>query len=284
MSPGLKRGAGTLVAILLALAVAACSGDGKVEDWKVYAIEYGSSRYPHRAMVHDAPEGERSPMSWQVWLIEGAGRTILVDTGFASAALAKRWKIEGFSPADEIIGEIGVSPGEVTDVILTHLHWDHAGNLSPWKNARFWIQASEVEWARAMVSEERPHRGGIRLRDLRALEAIGKRGRLVMLPGDREIAPGVTAHEGGKHTGGTQWIHVDRKRLPDVILASDNAYLRENVDRLVATGSCINPEENLAALEEMVSTVPDRRFILPGHDPVTMRLFGKVAKHSVEVR
>ncbi len=285
MKPELNRRSIALFAILLVSLIAGCSRAPEETMWRVYALEYGLSEgYPRSSMVRDAPPEEKSTMSWQAWLIRNDRRTILVDTGFGQESVARKWKLTYFQKVPELLAHLSIPPEDITDVVLTHLHWDHAGNMAPYNNATYWVQKSEMEWARKMVNEKRPRRGGVRLEDVRMLAALERAGRVRYVSGDWEIAPGVAVHEGGKHTGGTQWVHITRQPGEHIALASDNAYVYENIDRLVATGACISPKENVKALEMMVEKVPTRKFIIPGHNHMVMTRFPLVFAHIVEIK
>ena len=98
------------------------------------------------------PHDAGTPLDYFVWLIEGEGRVILVDTGFNGAAAAARRRTLLANPAEALSG-FGVPPGAVEDVVLTHLHYDHAGNLDRFPNARFHIQDREMTYATGLHAE-----------------------------------------------------------------------------------------------------------------------------------
>src|ERR1700682_1344577 len=114
--------------------------------YKVYAIRYGhhEQRSPANytgGEAHDAPE----PLDYYVWAIVGEKRTIVVDTGFD----AKRGKLRNRSitrPVQEGLSAAGLDPGTVSDVIITHLHYDHAGNHDLFPNAKYHLQECEMNY------------------------------------------------------------------------------------------------------------------------------------------
>ena len=75
---------------------------------------------------HDGP----MPMDFYIWVIRGQGRTIVVDTGFSAGASERRNRRFVHRPA-EALAQAGVDPAAVHDVVITHLHWDHSGNMDP---------------------------------------------------------------------------------------------------------------------------------------------------------
>jgi glyoxylase-like metal-dependent hydrolase (beta-lactamase superfamily II) len=249
-------------------------------------MEYGrSTGFRSSALYRDAPDGSREPISWYAWLVRGRGRTVLVDTGFASAEVARKWKVTPFNPVPEMLERLGVAPDDVTDVVITHLHWDHAGNTAPYREARFWVPEADLAWARARVNPERPERSGVRLGDVQAIDALETSGRLSAVAGEREVLPGITLHAGARHTGGILWAEVrtGRSDIPVVVLASDVAYLDKNVETLTPPGGTLDPEADLAQIRRMLAVAKDGRWVVPGHDPLVMERFPKAAEGVVEI-
>ena len=91
---------------------------------------------------HDAPH----PIDYFVWVIRNANRTILVDCGFDEAEGTKRGRKIARTPA-AALEMLGISPAEIEQLIVSHLHYDHAGTLAAFPNARFHLQAAEMAYA-----------------------------------------------------------------------------------------------------------------------------------------
>jgi len=274
----------THLAIAALLSVAGCSRDGD-EGWRVYAAEYGhSEHFPRKALVHGESDGTQ-PLSWLVFVIRGHDRVILVDTGFDDPDLARRKGVGDFRTAPEALAELDVAPEQVGDVVLTHLHWDHAGNLSPWAQATFWLQADELEWAEGRVSVEQPRRGGLYLEDIRAVSGLVGAGRVQLVDGRAEVAPGIVLHRGGAHTTAIQWVEVRTGRTPGtIVLASDNAYLYENLEEHVPIGASRDARANLAELDRMLELASRTDLVVPGHDPQILERHRRRGDRVVEIR
>ena len=270
------------------VALASCGGESSsnAAQWKVYAIKYGeTAKFNRSTLVSDARKGETSPISWCAWLLRSTDRQILIDTGFADRMLAKKWRIEGYRTVPEALKTIGLSAEDITDVVITHMHWDHVGNVGPYKQATFWMQKREFEWAKTIVSRERPSRWGIRLKDLEALAQVEREGRLKLVGRNAQIARGVFFRDGGAHTKAIQWVEVHTNGSSGtVVLASDNAYLWENISRPVSTNSTADPNLDLEALGRIRSVVSREELAIPGHDPETFKRFPIVASGIVEIR
>jgi hypothetical protein len=116
------------------------------------------------------------------------------------------------------------------------------------------------------------------------LAALRSAGRLQLVDGDaREIIPGVTVYIGGKHTYQSQYAGV-RTGQGVVVLASDNVYLYENLDRHVPIAQTLDPVSNLAAQDRMRTIAVSPRFIIPGHDPLVFQRFPAVMPGVVQIR
>jgi len=108
--------------------------------YEVYALRYARMTRPasHNFILHDAHDGTVE-MDFYVWLIKLDDTAILVDTGFGERGATQRGRPLDCCPIDAL-RHLGVRSEQIRDVILTHLHWDHAGNLDKLPNARFHLQ------------------------------------------------------------------------------------------------------------------------------------------------
>src|SRR5262245_56324944 len=86
------------------------------------------------------------PLDYFVWLIRDGGTNILVDTGFSAAAAARPNRRVTIAP-EIALSQLGVAPEDISEVVISHLHWDHAGNLEKFPNARFHVQEREMHYA-----------------------------------------------------------------------------------------------------------------------------------------
>src|SRR3982750_2597193 len=131
-----------------ALLVAA-TGAGRPQPaatYDVYAIRYATiAGFPVRSLIAGADTSRRMDIAMTVWLVRGNGRTVLVDAGFYRDKFVQRWKpVDFMNPADAV-ARAGVKAADVTDIIVSHIHWDHADGLDLFPNARIWIQKEEYQ-------------------------------------------------------------------------------------------------------------------------------------------
>src|SRR5438270_76284 len=135
-------------AVALLLAVAAAQ-DSKLSapKYEVYAIRYATiPDFPVAGLVKGADPARKLDIAMTIWLIKGRGRNILVDSGFYREQLFKQWKVENFVKLSDAIAKVGLKPEDIPDVVITHMHWDHADGMDLFPKARIWIQKDEYHY------------------------------------------------------------------------------------------------------------------------------------------
>jgi glyoxylase-like metal-dependent hydrolase (beta-lactamase superfamily II) len=239
----------------------------------VYAVRYGTLRdFPAAALVAGADTARRLDVALMVWVVRGAGgRTVLVDAGFYRQKFLDRWKPGDYRRPDEAIRAVGLKPEDVTDVVVTHVHWDHLDGADLFPNARVWIQRDEYE--HHVDEAGRPRDPAIDSADAAMLSRLRRAGRVTLVDGDgRELLPGVTAYTGGRHTYASQYVGV-RTARGVVVVASDNAYLYENLERHRPIAQTLDSVANLEAQARMARLAATPHLIVPGHDTDVFRRF-----------
>jgi glyoxylase-like metal-dependent hydrolase (beta-lactamase superfamily II) len=175
-----------------------------------------------------------------------------------------------------------VKPEDVTDIIVSHIHWDHFDGADLFPRARVWLQKEEIEYH--VDSAGAVKNGAIDATDAGMLHSIRRDGRLQSVDGDdREIIPGLRVYTGGKHTYQSQYVSV-RIAEGTVVLASDNMYMYENLDRRTPIAQSVDRASNLAAQARMLTIASKPEFIIPGHDPAVFARFDSVAPGVVRIR
>jgi len=245
--------------------------------WRVYAIRYATEpAFPVNGLVAGADSSRTMDIAMMIWLLRGpANRCVLVDAGFHRAKFLDSWKPSGYVLPSEALAPLGVPADSVGDVILTHAHWDHVDGADLFPRARIWIQREEYDYY--VGPDGVPAHEGIDSVDSGMLADLRAKGRLGFVEGDgREVLPGVTAYLGGKHTYASQYLAV-RTAKGTVVLASDNVYLYENLERGLPIAQTLDAKSNLAAQRRMRTIASARRLIVPGHDPAVFTRFREVA-------
>jgi ribonuclease BN (tRNA processing enzyme) len=107
-----------------------------------------------------APRDERIDIAMVIWLIRAGDRVVLFDTGFHRERWMEAFDIADFIP-DSAVRLAGVEPGDVTDVIISHAHWDHMGGIDRLPNALLHIQQEEYTYYTGAAWQEGGRNGGI---------------------------------------------------------------------------------------------------------------------------
>ena len=135
-----------------------------------------------------------------IWLIKGEGHNILFDAGFYREQFMKQWQPADYQRPDAAIAVAGLKPEDITDVIISHIHWDHADGFDLFPKAKVWIQKEELEYY-AGEAWQGHARTAADPDVLLSLVKWNTQGRVNLVNGDaQEIFPGITAYIGGKHT------------------------------------------------------------------------------------
>jgi glyoxylase-like metal-dependent hydrolase (beta-lactamase superfamily II) len=189
----------------------------------------------------------------------------VVDTGF-SEATAQRRSRNIVTPVRQGLLAAGVEPDGVRDVILTHLHYDHAGNTALFANATYHVQQREMAFCTGPHMCGHDHAHHYEAEDVGQMVRSLFEGRVAFHAGDSELAPGISLHHIGGHTDGLQVVRV-RTARGWVVLASDATHFFANFE----TGRPFPAVFDLAAMKEgfdrLRSLASSDAHIIPGHDP-----------------
>ncbi len=196
--------------------------------YEAYAVRYATlTGYPVSSLVAGAEKDRKLDIAMMVWVLKGPERTVLVDAGFYRPRyLSGRKDVADFVRPDRAVERLGIKPEEVTDVIISHTHWDHLDGADLFPKATIWIQKAEYAHYTGQVKQDGE------LNHLSALVKLHDAGRVRLVDGDaKEIIPGVTVYTGGKHTFESEYVgEVEDLIEDDGHPASDNVYLYENLD------------------------------------------------------
>jgi glyoxylase-like metal-dependent hydrolase (beta-lactamase superfamily II) len=252
--------------------------------YEVYAVRYATiPDFRVAQLVKGADSARKLDIAMMVWLIKGDGRIVLVDSGFYREQFFKQWKVADFNKPSEALAPLGVKPEDVTDVIISHMHWDHADGMDLFPKARIWLQKDEYQYYSGEAWAQRNTHGGIDPDDVLAAVKLNIAGRLSLVNGDaQEILPGIICYIGGKHTYQSQYVGVNTKS-GSVILASDNMYLYENLDKHLPIAASLDFDSNLRAQDRMRQLAAKPSLIIPGHDPAVFERFPKVNDKIVRI-
>ena len=242
--------------------------------FEVHAVRFGTLRdCPVTNLVKGADPARKLDLAMTVWVPNCPdGRIILVDAGCYRPSLLKFYGMADFTRPDKALERLRIKPEDVTDIILTHMHSDHVDGADLFLKAQIWIQKDEY----SHYAENATRLGGSPDPEyIVALRRLNAQGRVHLVQGDdQKIMPGITAYAGGRHTFASQYVSVNT-RAGIMVIASDNIYLFENLEKHVPIEVTLDAKANLAAQDRMKQIAASPRLIIPGHDPDVFVRFPK---------
>jgi glyoxylase-like metal-dependent hydrolase (beta-lactamase superfamily II) len=251
--------------------------------YDVHAVRFAHVSYPVASLVHGAERGRTIDLAFTIWVMRAADRIVLLDAGFYREKFLARWKpVDFVTPAEALKRGLGVDPAQVTDIVISHTHWDHADGADLFPRATIWIQKDEYDYYVGPQGEVL-HTGGVDADDAKMFAALKEAGRIRFVDGDaREILPGITVYTGGKHTYASQYVGV-QTGSGVIVLASDNAYLYENLEQRLPIAQTLDADANAKAQERMMAMAATPVLVIPGHDPAVFERFTTVAPGVVRI-
>ena len=252
-------------------------------NYDVHAVRFAHVSYPVSSLVRGAERGRDIDIAFTVWVMRAGNRVVLLDAGFYREKFITRWKPMDFvTPAEAVQRGLGIAPQQVTDIVISHSHWDHVDGADLFPRATVWIQKEEYDYYVGPQGEVL-HTGGADADDAKMLAELNKAGRVRLVDGDaKEILPGITVYTGGKHTFASQFAGVETI-AGTVVLASDNAYLYENLEKKLPIAQTLDAASNLKAQERMLALAASPSLVIPGHDPAVFERFPLIAPGVVKI-
>lgn len=205
------------------------------------------------------------------WALRAGERVIVIDTGFSPHSSQKRRRPYLHRPSD-LLRRIGIAPEQVGDVILTHLHYDHVGNLADFPAATFHVQAREVASATGPDMVHHLLREHYEAADLAALMHLIHGGRVRFHDGTSEVAPGVRVHLVPGHTAGLQAVEVATAAGP-LVIASDAVHYYANLEQENPFPALVDVAGELNAYGRLTALAGSLSRLVPGHDPQVLTRF-----------
>lgn len=255
------------------------------DTYEVLVVRY-ASRMTTRSLVYlnhhlygepDGPIG----MDYYIWVIRNAERTIVVDTGYSRMGGENRSRGHLIHPG-EALQRLDVDPAQAS-VVLTHAHYDHAGNVDLFADSPVLVPQTEFDFWTGDCARRLQFHHTIEDTEIDHLRSVHDQGRMRFHRGHEEIAPGIEMIELGGHSPG-QAILTVKTEEGLVLLASDATHYYEELERDMPFLVVSDLEAMYRGFDYMNNLIADQNAILiPGHDPSVLdrhrRLDGPMGEH-----
>ncbi|WGF90096.1 N-acyl homoserine lactonase family protein [Marinivivus vitaminiproducens] len=254
-----------------------------MSEYEIYAIRYAhhADRPIRSNFLGGDPRDGLMPMDYFIWLIRGEAGTFVLDTGFDAGMAAKRDRALT-RPIEAGLALLGVDAAEVKDVIISHMHHDHAGNHDAFPRARYHLQDREMHFCTGRCMCHAAMTQAFEVDDVVAMVRKVFAGRVRFHDGDREIAPGLSVHWVGGHSGGLQVVRV-RTRRGWVVLASDATHYYANMEEGRPFSIASDVGAMLEAFATMEGLATSHAHIVPGHDPLVLQRYPAVLEGVADI-
>ncbi|MCI5075391.1 N-acyl homoserine lactonase family protein [Oricola sp.] len=252
--------------------------------WEIYALRY--ARMPERRIhenflrrdMHDGP----MPLDFFVWIARSRDRTVLIDTGYGHRAGAERGRPVDIEPA-EALARIGLPPERIEHVILTHLHYDHAGSLDQFPNARIHLQDAEIAYATGRSMCHHIARFPYDVEDVVHFVRRVYGEQVDFHEGDATLFPGLSLHLLPGHAKGLQGVLVETARGP-VLIASDAAHTYANLTENHPFSLTIDVDATLNTYRRIRELARDVDHVIPGHDALVRAYYPAITVAGIELQ
>lgn len=249
----------------------------EIREYEIWGIRYGTNDRRRRGQNYILEADPTAPLTldFYTWFLRSKDRVIVVDTGMNPEKARSHGHDMVLNPV-EALRSCGVDPESVDTVILTHLHFDHVGNLGAFPKAHFHLQAEEMAYVTGPYMEKPWFRRAYELDEITQALGLLHQGRLSLHGREAEIAPGVTAHWVGGHCAGQEILRVKTAR-GWVVLASDALHYYEEYERGVPFAVAFNLSDMITAHDRIRELASSDEHVLPGHDPRIAEIYPEVA-------
>jgi glyoxylase-like metal-dependent hydrolase (beta-lactamase superfamily II) len=246
--------------------------------WEVLAIRYGTREATrgevfHRWEAYGEPDGPLR-MDYFFWLLRDADRVVVVDTGFDPVAAERRGRTSTARP-DEVLRGLGIDPASVGTVIVTHLHYDHIGNLSLFPEAELVVAERELAFWTGPLAAREQFAAHVIPAEVDRVAAALRSGRLRTVDTELEPVAGVRVVRVGGHSPGQLIVRVATPG-GETVLASDALHYYEELERDRPCAVLIDLEDAYRALDTLRELAAAGHAIVAGHDPLVTQRFPSV--------
>lgn len=242
--------------------------------YEVYAVRYarreGAVRSDHFYSA-DCDGGGAMPMDYFMWLAVSGNTVCCIDTGFKEETGRERRRQYVADPI-ETLSRLGVTASDVEHLIISHLHWDHTGNVDRFGKARIVIQEAEVAFWTGRWAGRGQFQHLHTPADIAWLVGANSAGQVDWVDGDAEVLPGLSVHLVKGHTPGMQVVRV-ATTAGNVVIGSDSTHFYENIEGDQPFRILHTLPDTYAAFDRVNELASHPGLVLAGHDPLIFERF-----------
>ena len=246
-------------------------------QYEVLIVKYGTRtalssevflNYPIYQLP-DAPIG----MDYFLWVVRNPERTVVLDTGYSPAGGLARNRTTLVTPPDALAA-LGVSFGADTTVVLSHAHYDHAGNLTAFPASQIVMSAAERNFWSSAMAKRHQFQHSAEEADLAELDRAAGEGRLTTFTGELELAPGIRLIEVGGHTAGQLIMQVSTNQ-GTALLASDAVHYYQELESDLPFTVVTDLPGMYSGFDRITQLIAsgEVEHVVSGHDPSTLGRF-----------
>lgn len=188
---------------------------------KITPLIYGYSQMPESMAFPDGSKKKKIPISLTFYLIQTHGFKILVDTGCTTMP---GWELQEFRGPEAALKEAGITPEEITHLLITHAHHDHIEMAKLYENANIFLQKDEYEHGKKYLPQK---------------------WNLTLFEEEIEPITGIKMICIGGHSKGSCIVKIGK-----TIIAGDECYTRRNLTERIPTGSSFDFQKSCAFIEK----------------------------------
>jgi glyoxylase-like metal-dependent hydrolase (beta-lactamase superfamily II) len=241
-------------------------GCKQTEKYQVFAVKFcEEGKSSANQLILGANTNDSVDICNMFWLIQDRkGKNILVDAGFIDSTNS----LGKYIRPDSVLQRLNISSQDISDIILTHPHYDHIDGISLFPKAQVWIQKEDYDYFIGPAWQVNGDSIGFTRADVQKILDVNSSGRLKLVSGDNiEIMPGIKIFIGSKHTYQNQYLLVNsNSKRNKILLASDAIWFYLNLEKQLPVSVCMDPGLYVKAMERMKTLVTNPNLIIPGHD------------------
>lgn len=237
------------------------------KNFELYAIQYGESLFSTKKIFDDIKDNTQVPFAWLFYVLKIDEKIILIDTGFSDEKKIKKYNINFQNPI-ELLRKSNINPEQITDIIITHSHFDHMGNVDQFDNAKIYISQTELTNFLKNTSNQKTK------------DFLIDNNNLITFDNEINLFDTIKIKEIGGHTQGSSvvFIYNDNNKY---VLTGDECYLIENCIQARPIGSLYDHEKNKIFIETISRSNYE---ILTFHDPKIFKKYERIFDWMVKIK